>query len=88
MKISRACSKCIAFPICDVGFPNRGNDVCRNFHDAMESKITAHNKSVSKLLDTIEIEINRIESQHYAVPVVVMEARINILDCVSKLRDR
>jgi len=54
----------------------------------MESKITAHNKSVSKLLDTIEIEINRIESQHYAVSVVVMEARINILDCVSKLRDR
>jgi hypothetical protein len=44
MKISRACSKCIAFPICDVGYPNRGNDACRNFHDAMESKITAHNK--------------------------------------------
>lgn len=42
----------------------------------------------AKLLDAIEIEINRIEAQHYAVPVVVMEARINILDCVSKLRDR
>jgi hypothetical protein len=46
MKISRACSKCIAFPICDVGYPNRGNDACRNFHDAMESKITSHNKRV------------------------------------------
>ena len=43
MKISRACSKCIAFQICDVGYPNRGNDACRNFHAAMESKITAHN---------------------------------------------
>ena len=49
MKISRACSKCIAFPICDVGYPNRGNDACRNFHDAMESKITAHNKQSTPL---------------------------------------
>ena len=50
MKISRACSKCIAFPICDVGYPNRGNDACRNFHDAMESKITAHNKQSMPLM--------------------------------------
>ena len=51
-------------------------------------KLTAHNTSISKLLDTIELQIGRIDAKHYIVPATVLEAQIIIKYCVSKLRDR
>ena len=44
MKISKSCFYCFARQICSLGNDERGGDVCRNFHKAVEEKITSYNK--------------------------------------------
>ena len=44
MKIPRECRLCLGREICGLGCLSRGNEMCRDFHNAIESKITVRRK--------------------------------------------
>jgi len=68
-------------------FDTRCDEHNKKEYLALTGKTIGINTTTTKLLDNIEMEINKIDARHYIVPTTVLEARIVITDCISQLRE-